>query len=72
MQGAWDGGPRGKSAETRNAILQDLTLPPRRLASQTTRYWLLSGAAVLLFGLLLGWWLPRVRWQRRRSGYDFS
>ncbi|KPK28758.1 MAG: hypothetical protein AMJ66_10565 [Betaproteobacteria bacterium SG8_40] len=44
----------------------------RQLSSQTTRYWFLSGAAVLLIGLLLGLWLPRIRWQRRRSGYDFS
>lgn len=43
----------------------------RELASQTTRYWFLSGAAVLLVGILLGLWLPRIRW-RRRSGYDFS
>ncbi|UCH48669.1 MAG: TIGR04211 family SH3 domain-containing protein, partial [Betaproteobacteria bacterium] len=43
----------------------------RELASQTTRYWFMSGAAVLLIGLLLGLWLPRIRW-RRRSGYDFS
>ncbi len=43
----------------------------QQLASQTTRYWFMSGAAVLLVGLLLGIWLPRIRW-RRRSGYDFS
>ena len=41
----------------------------RRLASQTTRYWFMAGAVVLLFGILLGIWLPRVRWQRR-SRYD--
>ncbi len=41
----------------------------RQLSSQTTRYWFMSGALVLLVGLLLGIWLPRIRW-RRRSGYD--
>ena len=43
----------------------------RKLGSQTTRYWFLSGALVLLIGILLGLWLPRMR-ARRRSGYDFS
>lgn len=42
----------------------------QQLASQTTRYWFMSGAAVLLVGILLGIWLPRIR-GRRRSGYDF-
>ena len=41
----------------------------RELASQTTRYWFMAGALVLLIGILLGIWLPRVRWQRR-SRYD--
>ncbi len=41
----------------------------RTLASQTTRYWFIAGALVLLVGMLLGIWLPRIRWQRR-SRYD--
>lgn len=41
----------------------------RTLSSQTTRYWFMSGAMVLLVGIVLGIWLPRVRWQRR-SRYD--
>ena len=41
----------------------------RQLASKTTRYWFMSGALVLLVGIILGIWLPRIRWQRR-SGYD--
>ncbi len=41
----------------------------RQLSSQTTRYWFMSGALVLLIGILLGIWVPRIRW-RRRSGYD--
>jgi SH3 domain protein len=41
----------------------------RRLTSQTTRYWFMAGALVMLVGVILGIWLPRVRWQRR-SRYD--
>lgn len=41
----------------------------RELASQTTRYWFMSGALVLLVGVILGIWLPRIRWQHR-SRYD--
>jgi SH3 domain protein len=41
----------------------------RELSSQTTRYWFMSGALVLVVGMVLGLWLPRVRWQRR-SRYD--
>lgn len=41
----------------------------RQLSSQTTRYWFMAGALVLLIGFLLGIWLPRIRWQRP-SRYD--
>jgi SH3 domain protein len=41
----------------------------RELSSQTTRYWFLTGALVLMVGMILGIWLPRIRWQRR-SRYD--
>lgn len=41
----------------------------RQLMSQTRRYWFMAGALVLLVGIILGIWLPRIRWQRR-SGYD--
>lgn len=41
----------------------------RELASQTTRYWFITGAFVLVVGIILGIWLPRIRWQRR-SRYD--
>ena len=41
----------------------------RELTSQTTRYWFMSGALVLVIGMVLGLWLPRIRWQRR-SRYD--
>ena len=41
----------------------------RALTSQTKRYWFMSGALVLIVGMVLGLWLPRIRWQRR-SRYD--
>ena len=41
----------------------------RELSGESTRFWFVTGAAVLVFGMLLGIWLPRVRWQRR-SRYD--
>lgn len=41
----------------------------RQLGSQTTRYWFMTGALVLVGGIILGIWLPRIRWQRR-SRYD--
>jgi len=41
----------------------------RDLTGQTTRYWFMTGALVLIVGIILGLWLPRIRWQRR-SRYD--
>ena len=41
----------------------------RELSGESTRCWFVTGAAVLVVGMLLGIWLPRVRWQRR-SRYD--
>lgn len=41
----------------------------RELESQTNRYWFLSGGLVIVVGIILGLWLPRIRWQRR-SRYD--
>lgn len=41
----------------------------RELIGQTRRYWFMSGALVLIVGIVLGLWLPRIRWQRR-SRYD--
>ena len=54
------------SAEIRADTLEQEN---RQLTGQTTRYWFMTGALVLVFGIILGIWLPRVRWQRR-SGYD--
>jgi SH3 domain protein len=41
----------------------------RQLSGQSNRYWFMTGSAVLVAGILLGIWLPRIRWQRR-SRYD--
>lgn len=41
----------------------------RVLSGQTNRKWFMTGAAVLILGIVLGIWLPRVRWQRR-ARYD--
>jgi SH3 domain protein len=54
------------SEEIRVATLEQEN---RELRSQTTRYWFMSGALVLVVGMILGLWLPRIRWQRR-SRYD--
>jgi SH3 domain protein len=53
-------------AEIKVSILEQEN---QELGSQRTRYWFMSGALVLLIGMILGLWLPRVRWQRR-SRYD--
>ena len=41
----------------------------RELEGQAARFWFVTGAAVLVVGIILGLWLPRIRWQRR-SRYD--
>lgn len=53
-------------AEIKVSILQQEN---QELASQKTRNWFLAGALVLLAGIILGIWLPRIRWQRR-SRYE--
>jgi len=53
-------------AEIKASILEQ---EKQELSSQQTRYWFLSGALVLLVGIISGLWLPRVRWQRQ-SRYD--
>ena len=41
----------------------------RELTGQSTRFWFMTGALVLVIGIILGLWLPRIRWQKR-SRYD--
>lgn len=55
-------------AETQIEV-DTLTESNRQLSGQTTRYWFMTGALVMLVGVILGIWLPRIRWQRR-SRYD--
>ncbi len=54
------------ASETRVGVLEQEN---RALTGQTTRYWFMTGALVLVVGIILGIWLPRIRWQRR-SRYD--
>ncbi len=49
--------------------IESLEQENRDLSSQTGRYWFMSGGLVLVVGIVLGLWLPRIRWQRR-SRYD--
>jgi SH3 domain protein len=53
-------------AEIKVSILEQEN---RELQSQTTRNWFLAGGLVLLVGIVLGLWLPRIRWQKR-SRYE--
>lgn len=41
----------------------------QELTGQRNRNWFIAGASVLFVGILLGIWLPRIRWQRR-SRYE--
>ncbi|MDX1508405.1 MAG: TIGR04211 family SH3 domain-containing protein [Woeseiaceae bacterium] len=41
----------------------------RDLQKASGRQWLMTGGAIMLIGILLGLWLPRINW-RRRSRYD--
>ncbi len=52
--------------EIRVGILEEEN---RELRTQTTRNWFLAGGLVMLIGIVLGLWLPRIRLQRR-SRYD--
>lgn len=54
------------AAEIQAATLEQQN---RELSGQSTRYWFMAGALVLIFGMILGLWLPRVRW-KRGSRYD--
>ena len=40
----------------------------RRLLSETRHYWILTGGGMVLLGIILGLWLPKIRVQKRR--YD--
>ena len=53
-------------AEIRVSIIEQEN---QEFSNRKSRYWFLSGAMVLLVGIILGLWLRKIRWQRR-SGYD--
>ncbi|MEX2123088.1 MAG: TIGR04211 family SH3 domain-containing protein [Woeseia sp.] len=53
-------------AEIKVSILEQEN---QALSGQTTRNWFLAGALVLIVGIVLGLWLPRIRWQKR-SRYE--
>lgn len=54
-----------------NAEIQVATLEQenRELSGQKNRYWFITGGGVIVVGILLGLWLPRIR-MPRRSRYD--
>ena len=56
-------------AEAADIRVDVLEQENRGLESQAMRYWFMSGGLVLVVGIVLGLWLPRMRWQRR-SRYD--
>ena len=62
---------KGLREQLANAEIEAATLEQqnRELTGQTTRYWFMTGAMVLVVGMVLGIWLPRIRWQRR-TRYD--
>jgi SH3 domain protein len=50
--------------------IEELRAENARLGSTSRRDWFLSGAGVLVAGLLFGLILPRIRWRRRRQWND--
>ena len=53
-------------AETQQA-LDDAEAESRRLASRSNREWFVIGALVVMFGILVGLILPRIRWKKKSS-----
>jgi SH3 domain protein len=52
--------------ETQQA-LEDAQAESRRLASRSNREWFVIGALVVIFGILVGLILPRIRWRKKSS-----
>ena len=50
--------------------IEELRAENARLGSTSRRDWFLSGAGVLVAGLMFGLILPRIRWRRRRQWND--
>ncbi|MBT8441445.1 MAG: TIGR04211 family SH3 domain-containing protein [Gammaproteobacteria bacterium] len=53
-------------AQTQQA-LEDAEAESRRLASRSNREWFVIGALVVIFGILVGLILPRIRWRKKSS-----
>lgn len=53
-------------AQTQQA-LEDAEAESRRLASRSNREWFVIGALVVMFGILVGLILPRIRWRKKSS-----
>jgi len=53
-------------AETQQA-LEDSQAESRKLASRSNREWFVIGALVVIFGILVGLILPRIRWKKKSS-----
>ncbi len=51
-----------------NTQIEILRTENRQLSGESSRMWFVTGAAVIIVGMLLGLWLPRIKFQRRR--YD--
>lgn len=49
------------------AELEQVRAENRRLASRSDREWFVIGALVVIFGILVGLILPRIRWRRKSS-----
>ena len=53
-----------KDTQTR---LEQLQVEADRLASRSNREWFVIGALVVMFGILVGLIVPRIRWRRKSS-----
>ncbi len=50
--------------------VEDLRLKNLELTNKNSHYWFLSGAGVLLLGVIIGLILPHLSLRRRRSSWD--
>jgi SH3 domain protein len=50
--------------------LQQLKRENQALTDNTNQTWFLYGGCLAIFGVLLGFILPKLSWRRRTSGWD--
>jgi SH3 domain protein len=60
---------RQRLAESERSVAE-LEDENRRLSGRSSREWFIVGAGVVIFGMLLGLILPRIRWRRKSSWGD--